>query len=291
MNKIILALLAGTAIMALVGCKTTDSGSSSGGSSGGGSGEQGGGDTPSGSDGNYTVGGTTVQIENNSITNVADTAGDYSESDDGDTVSVAFTSGPYAGQSVTFSDDNDTSTLDGKEATLEAFLGADDDTSSGALYITVGGDEDLDGAYIGLYSGDAVSDMPQEGTGTYQGSYFGSATNASADGLISGSTTIDVNFQDGSVSGDFTDLTIYEDDVAAGSFADIGFSGSLDKNSGAYTADSVTIGGAAADSGSVVKGSLYGSGADSTAGSATVVDDMDSPSAATTGVFQADLAN
>lgn len=289
MNKIILALLAGTAMMALVGCKTTDNGSSSGGTSGGG--EQGGGDTPSGDDGNYTVGGTTVQIENGSITSVADTGGDYTESDDGDTITVAFTSGPYAGQSVTFSDGNDTTTLDGEDATLEAFLGADDDTSSGALYITVGSDEDIDGSFIGLYSGDAVSDMPQEGTGTYQGDYFGSATNASATGLVSGSTTIDVNFQDGTVSGDFTDLTIYEDDVAAGSFADIGFSGALDKNSGAYTADSVTIGGAAADAGSVVKGSLYGSGADSTAGSATVFDDMDSPSAATTGVFQADLAN
>ena len=85
------------------------------------------------------VGGTTVQLRDGSVTTVADTTGDYTEDDNGN-LSVSFTSGPYAGQTVSFGEGNDTADMNGQTATLEAFLGSDnDDSTSGALYITVDG--------------------------------------------------------------------------------------------------------------------------------------------------------
>ena len=241
MNKIFLAALAGTAMIAMAGCSSTSGNSSPGDPGAGGGGSQGG--EPSGGDGNYTVGGTTVQLRNGSVTSVTDTTGDYTEDDNGN-LSVSFTSGPYAGQSVSFSEGSDTADLDGQTATLEAFLGSDNDNStSGALYITVDGENDEgNGNFLALYSGDTVSDLPQEGTGTYRGDYFGSAQNGEAGGLVSGSSEIAVDFQSGAVSGDFSDLTIYDGDDAIGAMDDVGFAGTLDKNSASYVANSVTIG-------------------------------------------------
>ncbi|AJY44619.1 hypothetical protein [Martelella endophytica] len=287
MNKLILAFLAGTAMISLAGC-----GSTSGGSDGidiSTTGSTGTGNTASGSDGNYTVAGTIVQVRDGSVEATA-TAGDFTEDEDGN-FTLAFTSGPYAGQSVSFSEGNDTSALGDETATLEAFLGAGDDTSSGALYITVGDYEGLNGNFIAAYSGDAVSDLPQSGTGTYNGEYFGSAANDGVTGLVSGNSQIAVDFTSGAVNGTFSGLTITDDGTAIGTMDDVGFSGSLDKTSGTYTASSMTIGGNAADTDSTLSGALYGEGADSTAGSLAVVDDFDNPTKATVGVFQADKAD
>ena len=299
MNKIFLAALAGTAMIAMAGCSST-SGDSSPGDPGNGGGSQGGGSqgggpqggAPGGGDGNYKAGGTTVQLRNGSVITAADTTGDYTEDDNGN-LSVSFTSGPYAGQTVSFSEDSDTASLNGQTATLEAFLGSDNDNStSGALYITVDGENDEgNGNFLALYSGDTVSDLPQEGTGTYRGDYFGSAQNGEAGGLVSGASEIAVDFQSGAVSGDFSGLTIYDDGTAIGAMDDVGFAGTLDKNSASYVANSVTIGGNAAGEGSLVKGSLFGAGANSTAGSVAAFDNAANPTKATVGVFQADMAD
>ncbi|WP_230721374.1 hypothetical protein [Martelella mediterranea] len=110
-------------------------------------------------------------------------------------------------------------------------------------------------------------------------------------GLVSGSSEIAVDFQSGAVSGDFSGLTIYDGNDAIGAMDDVGFAGTLDKNSAAYVADSVTIGGNAAGEGSLVKGSLFGGGASSTAGSVAAFDNAENPTKATIGVFQANRAD
>ncbi|AMM85455.1 hypothetical protein [Martelella sp. AD-3] len=290
MNKNFLAALAGTAMIAVAGCSSTSGNSSSGDPGNGGGGAPGG--QPGGGDGSYTVGGTTVQLRNGSVTTVADATGDYTEDDNGN-ISVSFTSGTYNGQSLSFSEVGSTSELNGQTATLEAFLGSEDDnSSSGAMYITVDDENDEgNGDFIALYSGDTISDLPQEGTGTYRGDYFGEAQNGAAGGLVSGSSAITVDFQNGAVSGDFSDLTIYDGDAPIGAMDDVGFSGTMDKNSAAYVADSVTIGGDPAGEGSSVKGSLFGGGASSTAGSVAAFDNADNPTKATIGVFQANRAD
>ena len=215
MNKNFLAALAGTAMIAVAGCSSTSGNSSSGDPGNGGGGAPGG--QPGGGDGSYTVGGTTVQLRNGSVTTVADATGDYTEDDNGN-ISVSFTSGTYNGQSLSFSEVGSTSELNGQTATLEAFLGSEDDnSSSGAMYITVDDENDEgNGDFIALYSGDTISDLPQEGTGTYRGDYFGEAQNGAAGGLVSGSSAITVDFQNGAVSGDFSDLTIYDGDAPIG---------------------------------------------------------------------------
>lgn len=286
MKKILLALMVSAAFAAVTGCTTTGGGDSQ--SSSGGSGGSGGG----GSSGPAALAasGATLNVDTSgpgiSLTKYA-TSADVTYDEQSGRTTVEISGGPYDNRTITFENESDTSTIDGKPVTVTS-LGSDGASQSDAeaAFIAIDAeDNDPAGDFIAIYAGADISNLPTTGTATYTGSVVGVGMTSSVAGDLTGTATLDANFGTGGVSGTFSNLGV-DDGGNSDTIGDIAFSGSMNTSTAAYSADTITMGGGATSADSVIEGAFFGDGATATSGYLHVLDQAEENAAF--GVYQAD---
>nr|WP_319390667.1 hypothetical protein [uncultured Cohaesibacter sp.] len=318
-----LTLVAGFVALALTGCKTTSSsnsvgspsagsgsssssgstsGSSSGSSSSGSSSSSSGstsGSSSSGTSGNVAAASASNPTQNGSgetvlsgfgssmtTTTLVRTAGAATvTAHDDDTTTFLFTSGTYAGQTLVLDADGN-GTLNGKPVMMEN-LGADGTAAESAL-LTIGDPDSSDESYVAAYAISDTAKLPASGTATYSGTMTGVGISGANSGYASGDVSVSANFGTGAVSGTFSNLAVTDEGTNYAVGSNVAFSGTMNTSTATYSADSITLGGTAADPVSHVAGVFGGDGATATAGELYVADDFANPTKAVYGVYQAD---
>lgn len=288
MKKILFALMISSAFVAVAGCSTTGGGSSSGNSGGSGSGGGGGGGSPQAS--SLSATGATLNVATGgpdiSLTKYA-TSADVTYDQDSGTTTVEITGGPYDSRTISFQNESDTSTIDGKPVTVTS-LGRDvgNESDAEAAFIAIDAeDNDPAGDFIALYGGADISNLPTTGTATYTGSVVGIGMTSSVKGDLTGTASLGADFGTGDVTGTFSNLAV-DDGGNSDSIGDVAFSGSMNTSTATYSADTITMGGGATSGDSVIEGAFFGDGATATSGDLYVKDDAGQNSAY--GVYQAD---
>ncbi len=204
---------------------------------------------------------------------------------DDDTTTFLFTSGTYAGQTLVLDADGN-GTLNGKPVTMEN-LGADG-TAAEAAFLTIGDPDSSDESYVAAYAISDTATLPTSGTATYSGSMTGAGISGANSGYASGDVSVSANFGTGAVSGTFSNLAVTDEGTSYSIGSDVAFSGTMNTSTASYSADTITLGGTAADPASHVAGVFGGDGATATAGELYVADDFSNPTKAVYGVYQAD---